>query len=75
MLESDISDENLKKKIDDMQDDRIRFLWDATYFYMESPGHIEAMKETYNCNKKRPLTKAHLHVSTNGYIIDVWKVL
>ena len=66
-----MSDDELKNHIDSLEDDRIRILWDATYFFMENQHGIKAMQETYSNQKKRPLTKAHIHCSTNGYIIDV----
>ena len=33
LLRSDTTDSDLKKRIDDISDDRVRILWDATYFY------------------------------------------
>lgn len=38
---------------------------------MESPHDIVTLKEQFSNNKYRYLTKAHLHITTNGYIIDV----
>ena len=70
-LQSDISDEDLKREIDAKEDNRIRILMDGTYYYMEQPGDIELMKETYDLGKNKFLTKAHMHVTSNGYIIDV----
>ena len=71
LLRSDISDEDLKKEVDDREDDRIRILCDGTYFYMESPGEIELMKETFDLGKHKFLTKAHVHCTSNGYFLDV----
>ena len=56
-LQSDISDEDLKREIDAKEDNRIRILMDGTYYYMEQPGDIELMKETYDLGKNKFLTK------------------
>ena len=71
LLQSNKSDEDLKAEIDEYEDCRIRVLMDGTYFFMESPGEVELMKETYDLGKSKFLTKAHIHCTTNGYILDV----
>lgn len=71
LLKSNKSDEDLKAEIDEYEDSKIRVLLDGTYFYMESPGEVELMKETYDLGKSKFLTKAHIHCTSNGYILDV----
>ena len=70
LLNSDISDEDLKAKIDDVKDTKIRILIDGTYLFSESPGDLEDLKDFWSKGKGRPLLKAHIYASSNGFIID-----
>ena len=70
LLNSGISDDDLKAKIDELKDTKIRILIDGTYLYSESPSNLEDLKDFWSGGKKRPLLKAHIHASSNGFIID-----
>lgn len=71
LINSDISDDDLKEYIDILMDDKIRILWDGTYLYTNNPGSIEDTVFLWSSGKKRPLLKAHIHCSSNGFIMDV----
>ena len=66
-----MSDKALKEYVDDLQDTKIRVLSDGTYFYTQSAGDIVEQGLMWSGGKNRPLVKAHLHITSNGFIIDV----
>ena len=71
MINQNYTDKDLRTIVEEMSDNKIRILVDATYLYHERPGNIVSFKEAFNAQKHRHLTKLHIYASSNGWVFKV----
>ena len=71
MMKKNYTDKDLRTIIEDMSDNKIRILVDATYLFHQRPGNRVSFKEAFNAQKNRHLTKLHIYASSNGWVFKV----